>query len=66
MSAFGRGADKNSARTAWGFGAIRRPAQPVVAQFLTTFQEFPPRQKPASFSVDQALEAMQKASAGRD
>ena len=42
------------------------PAQAVVAQFLATFREFPPRQKPASFSVDQALEAMQKASAGRD
>jgi arylsulfatase len=42
------------------------PAQAVVAQFLATFRDFPPRQKPASFSVDQALEAMQKASAGRD
>jgi arylsulfatase len=38
----------------------------VVAQFLATFREFPPRQKPASFSVDQALAAMQKASAGGD
>jgi arylsulfatase len=42
------------------------PAQAVVAQFLATFREFPPRQKPASFSVEQALDAMQKASAGRD
>jgi arylsulfatase len=32
------------------------PAQAIVAEFLKTFQEFPPRQKPASFSVDQALE----------
>jgi arylsulfatase len=32
------------------------PAQAIVAQFLKTFQEFPPRQKPASFSIDQALE----------
>jgi arylsulfatase len=24
--------------------------------FLKTFEEFPPRQKPASFSVDQAIE----------
>ena len=32
------------------------PAQAVVVQFLATFQEFPPRQKPASFSVDQALQ----------
>jgi hypothetical protein len=40
------------------------PAQTVVGQFLATFKEFPPRQNPASFSVDQALEAMQKASVG--
>ena len=32
------------------------PAQAIVAEFLKTFQEFPPRQKPASFSIDQALE----------
>ena len=36
------------------------PAQAVVGQFLATFRDFPPRQKPASFSVDQALAAMQK------
>jgi arylsulfatase A-like enzyme len=32
------------------------PAQALVAEFLETFKEFPPRQKPASFSIDQALE----------
>jgi len=32
------------------------PAQAIVAGFLQTFKEFPPRQKPASFSIDQALE----------
>jgi arylsulfatase A-like enzyme len=32
------------------------PAQAIVSEFLKTFQEFPPRQKPASFSIDQALE----------
>jgi len=32
------------------------PAQAIVAQFLETFKQFPPRQKPASFSIDQALE----------
>ena len=32
------------------------PAQVLVGQFLKTFEEFPPRQKPASFSIDQALE----------
>jgi hypothetical protein len=28
----------------------------VVGEFLKTFKEFPPRQRPASFSIDQALE----------
>jgi len=32
------------------------PAQAMVGEFLKTFEEFPPRQKPASFSIDQALE----------
>ena len=47
------------------------PAQAIVGQFLKTFEEFPPRQKPASFSIDQALEkaaqnqkAMAKAAGG--
>ena len=29
-----------------------------------TFKEFPPRQKPASFGIDQALESMQNAVGG--
>jgi arylsulfatase len=32
------------------------PAQAMVGEFLKTFAEFPPRQKPASFNIDQALE----------
>jgi arylsulfatase A-like enzyme len=31
-------------------------AQAVVKQFLATFKDFPPRQKPASFGIDQAIE----------
>ena len=34
------------------------PAQAYVGQFLSTFKEFPPRQKAASFSLDQVLEAL--------
>ncbi len=34
------------------------PAQSYVAQFLATFREFPPRQKAASFSLDQVMEMM--------
>jgi arylsulfatase A-like enzyme len=38
------------------------PAQQVVGQFLATFQEFPPRQKAASFTVDQVLEKLTSSS----
>ena len=41
-------------------------AQTLVAEFLATFQEFPPRQKAASFTIDQVLEKLQAAiTAGR-
>src|SRR5579871_2416297 len=33
-------------------------ATPLVTKFLETFQEFPPRQKSASFTIDQVLEKM--------
>lgn len=36
------------------------PAQAYVAKFLETFQEFPPRQKAASFSLDQVMEKMER------
>jgi len=36
------------------------PAQAVVAQFLASFRDFPPRQKSASFTVEQAFEALHK------
>jgi arylsulfatase len=32
------------------------PAQALVGELLKTFEEFPPRQKPASFSIGDALE----------
>jgi arylsulfatase A-like enzyme len=34
--------------------------QSEVAKFLGTFKEFPPRQRPASFSIDQIMEKMQQ------
>ena len=34
------------------------PAQTYVARFLATFQEFPPRQKAASFSLEEVMEKM--------
>lgn len=38
------------------------PAQVIVAEFLETFKEFPPRQKAASFGVDQVMENAMEAS----
>ena len=35
------------------------PAQAYVGQFLATFKEFPPRQKAASFSLDQVMEKLE-------
>jgi len=37
------------------------PAQAYIGQFLATFMEYPPRQKAASFSLD---DVMAKLSAG--
>jgi arylsulfatase len=31
-----------------------------VGQFLATFKEYPPRQKAASFTVDQVMESLQR------
>ena len=35
------------------------PAQAYVGAFLATFQEYPPRQKAASFTLDQVMEKLQ-------
>jgi arylsulfatase len=34
------------------------PAQAYVAKFMETFKEFPPRQKAASFSLDQVMDKL--------
>jgi arylsulfatase len=41
-------------------------ATAVVTQFLQTFKDFPPRQKAASFTIDQAVAKLENAlTAGR-
>jgi len=37
------------------------PAQTYVGKFLATCEEFPPRQKAASFTIDQVMEQMEDA-----
>jgi hypothetical protein len=40
------------------------PVQSIVGEFLQTFKEYPPRAKAASFTVDQALEALSQGHGG--
>jgi arylsulfatase len=40
------------------------PAQEYVARFLATFKEFPPSQKPGSFSIDKVMESLSTTGAG--
>jgi arylsulfatase len=39
-------------------------AQSLVGKFLETFREFPPRQKAATFTIDQAMEKLERAISG--
>ena len=43
---------------------LELPAQQYVGQFLSTFKEFPPRQKAGSFALDQVLESLQSGTQG--
>jgi arylsulfatase A-like enzyme len=45
-------------------GYLALAAQTIVSEFLATFKDFPPRQKAASFTIDQALEKMSEAASG--
>jgi arylsulfatase len=40
------------------------PAQAYVGEFLKTFKEFPPRQKAASFSLDEVMETLSAGQGG--
>ena len=45
-------------------GYMIMASQSIVGQFLETFQDFPPRQKAASFTIDQAMQRMEAAMSG--
>jgi len=36
----------------------------VVGQLITSFKEFPPRQRPVSYNLDQVMEQLKDASGG--
>jgi arylsulfatase len=57
------GMDYNRWRTEHLF--LLYPAQRYVGQFLSTFKEYPPSQKPGSFSIDQALAALESGSGAK-
>lgn len=45
------------------FAAV--PAQAIAGKMLQSFKEFPPRQKPSSFNLDQVMQSMTKGAEGR-
>jgi hypothetical protein len=47
------------------YGFLVIPSQVYIVKFIETFKEVPPRQKPASFGIDQALETLQRGAGGR-
>jgi len=38
------------------------PSQVVVGKFVASFKDYPPRQKPAAFNLDEVLKKMQEGS----
>ena len=45
-------------------GYLALAGSTIVSEFLKTFKDFPPRQKAAGFTIDQALEKMESAASG--
>src|SRR5262249_4131245 len=43
---------------------VQVPMQALAAKWLESFKEFPVRQKPAAFNLDQVMEKFEKAGAG--
>ena len=42
----------------------KTPGQNTVGKTLMSFKEFPPRRKPAGFTIEQAMEALMNGSSG--
>ncbi len=51
----------------WQFGHMfaLAPASAYVGQWLQSFKEFPPRQKPGSFNLNNVMEAIKKGAADK-
>jgi arylsulfatase len=63
---FERAQEEAAGYTAWRFERLYLlvPAQVFVGKFLETFKDYPPRQAPASFSIDQVLSSLQRNQGG--
>jgi arylsulfatase len=59
--------DSNSYNVWWDHKVAGQlmPAIATVGRFVGTFKEFPPRQRPASFTVDQVMEQLYRIPAPR-
>jgi arylsulfatase len=66
MDPFERAADEGMGYQQWMAERMFAfaPAGGYVAQWLSSFREFPPRQKPGSFNLDRVMEAMTKPQGG--
>ena len=62
MDPFERAAHESMLYRKWAFERlfVLVPAQSIVGEFLATFRDFPPRQKPGSFSLDRVMEELQE------
>jgi len=62
MDPFERASGESMLYDKWGMDHlfVLVPAQALVKNFLVTFAEFPPRQKPGSFSLDRVMEQLQE------
>jgi arylsulfatase len=60
MDPFERASDESTGHPIWAASRMfaLAPAATYVGQWLQSFREFPPRQKPGSFSLDRVMEAV--------
>ena len=68
MDPFERAFDQTIGHTPWQTERVFSiaPASAYVAKWLESFREFPPRMKPASFSLKRVMEAASAAGAARN
>jgi len=66
MDPFERASDESTGHPQWAAERmfVLAPAASYIGQWLQSFREFPPRQKPGSFNLDRVMDAM-TANAGK-